>query len=200
MTRSTASNELEHRLRNLLAIVDAITRRTLTRSPEDRAIADTLSIRFAAVAAANDVLSDHPRGADICDIVDDALTPFGLNWDGRICVEGPPTPVEPGLSLVLRMVLHEMATNAVKYGALSNENGRVSVRWAVSAPYGEALAFSWVERSGFKLKRPRPPGFGSLMIRDALKYHVVCPPELSFSSDGLRFDFTARLSRDRDNH
>ena len=190
----TQGSELHHRLCNLLAVVDAITRRTLVNSAQERAVAETLSIRFAAIAAANDVFRVEAESGDIRDIVEDALSPFGLAWDGRIAVIGPSIVVGAALSLALKMVLHELATNAIKHGALSDERGRLVVTWTFSSPSCDAVSFRWVERSGFELLPQRRRGFGTTMIGRVLERHVDRPPEATFSAEGIRFAFTARLS------
>ena len=190
----TTVGELTHRLRNVLALVDAITRQTLIRSAADRAIAATLSKRFAALAAVNDVFLPGSCSADICDTVRDALAPFIQISDERIVVDGPPIVLDATLSLALRMILHELATNAVKHGALSDASGRLSIAWACSSTSRDAFSFSWIERSGFEIQPPTRRGFGTTLIGRVLRDHVDQLPEVNFDPDGVRFEFTARLA------
>ena len=186
------SHEADHRLRNLVAVMSAITRRTLNRSDSDRALAETLSLRFAAIAAANNVLIAGSRCADICDVVADALAPFGLSWDDRILIAGPNLVIDPAFTVSLRMVLHELATNAVKHGALADNDGRLMVSWSCPSSDPVAFAFCWEERCAAALEPPDDRGFGTAMISRVLARHVDAPPEAVFHPSGIRFQFKAR--------
>ena len=126
-------------------------------------------LRVEALAGAHDLLTmDNWRQANLSGLVQRALQPFSVTYGDRIVINCPDFPLRPQLAQTLALVLHELATNAVKYGALSNETGLVSVTW--SPIEGERLAgmLSWVETGGPQVSEPRRRGFGSHLIQRAL--------------------------------
>lgn len=123
-------NELNHRVKNTLATVQAIASQTLRGS--DPIIRQNLERRLLALAAAHDVLTHEKwEGASIDDVVSGALAPFGDNSDNRFTVSGPPLRLQPRAALALAMGLHELTTNALKYGALSGHDGHVTIDWRI---------------------------------------------------------------------
>lgn len=195
--RDLVADELEHRFRNLLAVVDAITRQTLGSSEAGRGVAKTLSRRIAALASANDLIRAEPTDARrIGELVEAALTPFGDGSSGQISGGGPDMVLEGGFALALTMVLHELATNALKHGALSVQGGRVSLCWRFTGPAEDEFTFAWVESDGPKLRAPAgPQSFGLWMIQHALAPHVRATPEHQHRPEGVAFTFTARIPR-----
>jgi two-component sensor histidine kinase len=134
--------------------------------------------RLQALANAHDVLTiqDNWRRAPLRDVVERALTAFEMS---RFTVVGPYVPVEAGKSLQLTMALHELATNAIKYGALSNATGRVRIEWTVlEAPAGSLLRITWEERGGPPVRPAARRGFGSRLIEVSLdRSKAVFAPE-----------------------
>jgi PAS domain S-box-containing protein len=162
--------EMKHRVRNTLATVQAIATQTLrSAASEDR---DAFLARLRALAGAHDLLTlERWNQAPIGDVVADALNAFQGSHGGRILIAGPKDAVlDAHKSMLLAMALHELATNAIKYGALSNESGRVSVSWDLM-PGDEAqrLKFVWREGGGPPVKLPERKGFGSVLIERALQ-------------------------------
>jgi PAS domain S-box-containing protein len=162
--------EMKHRVRNTLATVQAIATQTLrSAASEDR---DAFLARLRALAGAHDLLTlERWNQAPIGDVVADALNAFQGSHGGRILIAGPKDAVlDAHKSMLLAMALHELATNAIKYGALSNESGRVSVSWDLM-PGDEAqrLKFVWRESGGPPVKLPERKGFGSVLIERALQ-------------------------------
>jgi two-component system, chemotaxis family, CheB/CheR fusion protein len=160
--------EMKHRVKNSLATVQAIALQTMhSASPEERA---AFSARLHALGNAHDALTKGWDRANLRDIVEGALAPFQEEHRERFLVEGPDTVlVDATQSLLLAMALHELATNATKYGALSNRSGRVRLAWELS---GESpvprLKLSWMERGGPPVTPPEHKGFGSRLIERAL--------------------------------
>lgn len=181
--------ELEHRFRNVLTVVDAITRQTLRGARASPELADMLSIRIAALASANSLLAAKPvEPSSIVGVITTALAPFD-DGSGQITGSGPDVRLDPGITIALSMVVHELATNAIKHGALGAECGRVSVCWDFVGPSEEAFSFCWVERNGPEVRTPKHDGFGLRMIRAALAPYVRMPPHIQHRSEGIVFAF-----------
>lgn len=159
-------DELNHRVKNNLAIVQSIAAQTLRNQPEPRAFADLFTSRVTALARAHTLLTDAEwRGAALTELVETALKPFGRG--GRadpFCVDGPPVQVAPSTAVTLALVLHELATNAAKYGALSAPEGRVEIRWTTPEPQDLTVALDWRESQGPTVLPPTRKGFGSRLL------------------------------------
>lgn len=160
--------ELNHRVKNTLAIVQAIAGLTLRNTPEPAAFTAALSARLAALARAHSLLTRELwQGAALGDVVTAALAPFGA--DGRqhaIRIEGPAVIVRPNTAVTLSLVLHELATNALKHGALTAPLGQVSVAWSMAqAPDApRTVELLWGEQGGPPVAPPAKQGFGSRLI------------------------------------
>lgn len=160
-------NELNHRVKNTLATVQAIASQTLRGS--DATIRRTLEGRLMALAAAHDVLTRESwEGASLDDVVSGALAPFGSLEGGRIQVSGPLLRLWPRAALALAMGLHELSTNALKYGALSAGSGQVEIRWEVTQGASAQLRLAWTERGGPPVAVPAKRGFGTRLVERSL--------------------------------
>jgi two-component system CheB/CheR fusion protein len=167
--------EMKHRVKNSLATVQAIASQSLRSASEKERAAFVARLR--ALANAHDVLTqENWHRAPLRDIVNQALLPFG---DNRFTIAGPSVPIAADKSLQLTMALHELATNAVKYGALSNATGQVHIDWTVlDDPSGARLRICWEERGGPPVQPIDHKGFGSKLIEVSLeKSEVVFAPE-----------------------
>jgi PAS domain S-box-containing protein len=161
--------ELNHRVKNTLATVQALAAHTARNAQSAEDFRKRFEPRLLALSAAHDRLTRNDwRGADLRDVVADELKAPGA-IEGRATAEGPGVMLPPRVSLALSMALHELATNALKYGALSSENGRVKVNWTVErtpgTPYPTALRLSWIEHDGPRVEVPNGEGFGSRLLR-----------------------------------
>jgi PAS domain S-box-containing protein len=160
--------ELNHRVKNTLAIVQAIANLTLREAPDPAAFAVALSARLAALARAHSLLTRELwQGAVLGDVVAAALAPFGA--DGRqhaIRIDGPAVVVRPDAAMTLSLVLHELATNALKHGALTAPLGRVAVAWSMAEAAGapRRVELLWAEHGGPPVTPPARQGFGSRLI------------------------------------
>jgi two-component sensor histidine kinase len=160
-------NELNHRVKNTLATVQAITARTLRGI--DPAIRRTLEDRFLAIASAHDVLTHEKwEGAGLHDVAAAVLAPFGYPDPDRIGVRGPALMLRPGAALALAMGLHELATNALKYGAWSTASGRVELTWDLTHDTARQIRLAWQERSGPPVVPPLSRGFGTRLLERSL--------------------------------
>jgi PAS domain S-box-containing protein len=180
-------HELNHRVKNILAMVQAIAMQTLSAATSPGAARESLELRLVALAQAHDVLTRESwDGAELSDIIAAALAPHQTPAGRRFRVDGPQVRLEPKTAVSLAMALHELATNAVKYGALSVAGGWVAIGWtAEPAPDGVALRLDWAEHDGPPVRPPTHRGFGTRLIARSLAAEGgTC--ELAYPSQGAR--------------
>lgn len=157
------NEELSHRMKNTLAIVQAIATQTL-REVSERGAVTALTQRIGALSRANDaLLKTRWASAALNDVATATLAAF--DQAGRFHLSGPPLQIGPRATLSLSLLLHELATNAVKYGALSVPDGRVTISWSVEKGVEEdMLRVNWAEAGGPPVLQPSGKGFGSRLI------------------------------------
>ncbi len=188
-------NELNHRVKNTLASVQSIARQTLRAGhPPDQAM-ELFTARLVALSAAHNVLTrENWAGAALAEIAQEALAPFTTRGEGRIRIEGPEARVSARAAVGLAMALHELATNATKYGALSGEDGLVDLTWSVdTAGPIPRLALKWRERDGPPVARPERSGFGSRLLTQGLPGELDGTTDLEFDAAGVVCHITAPL-------
>ncbi|MCK0207780.1 response regulator [Starkeya koreensis] len=193
-TQRLLIGELNHRVKNTLASVQAIATQTLryTRSPEQ--FSATFSGRIQALARAHGMLSDSTwQGADLMDLVQDQLQ-LGAVDPQRLSASGPQVQLRPQTALRLALILHELSTNAIKYGAFSGPTGRVALTWSVAA---ERLQIRWQETGGPPVKAPVKRGFGSMLIENSVKPDGGSAA-VSYGGDGVLWDFLLPLGGEED--
>lgn len=174
------ANELTHRVRNTLATVQAIVGQSLRGAEDLDSAREAVNGRIIALAKAHELLTARSwSGANLNDLVGRAIAPFA---GGNILVEGPSLNVSPKQALALSLALHELATNAAKYGALSRPEGRVELRW--EAARGQ-LNLSWREKDGPTVASPSRCGFGSRLLDDVLARDLDGEARLEFAADGV---------------
>lgn len=179
-------NELNHRVKNTLATVQAVAWQTLRTARDLPSASEALDRRILAMAQAHDLLTSRNwTGANVSDIVTRALQAFP---PGRVTVSGAGVDLSPRHALALSLVLHELGTNATKYGSLSNSEGRVSVRWSVQD--GQLQLF-WEESGGPAVTLPTKTGFGSRMIEQLVVSELGGELKLDYAFSGLRCRMTA---------
>ena len=187
------NEELKHRVKNLLAVLGAVATQTFRNSSSQVDLEKYLG-RLAAFGRASDLLtSANWSEAPLHDVVTSALTPY-RSAEGRFKVSGPPLVIKSKQALALSLAIHELATNALKYGALTEANGRVSVTWATDD--GERtphFVFTWREFDGPPVAQPDAVGFGSRLISRVLKDDFGGSIELSYEPTGLVCQLTAPL-------
>lgn len=185
------NQELSHRLKNTLAMVQAIVGQTL-KSVTERDAVTALTARIAALSSAHDILLlDNWRKARLDHI---AQTVADLHsHDDQVEIEGPAVELSPRAGLSASLLLHELGTNAVKYGSLSREDGRVSLSWQIIRKEGERLLrLKWIESGGPCVSPPSRKGFGSRLIQAGLAGAGTV--EIDYSPDGLKACFTAPMA------
>lgn len=185
-------NELNHRVKNTLAIVQGIAWQSFRHSGAPRGAVESFEGRLAALAAAHDVLTRQSwEAASIASIVAGAVAPHHAG-DGRLTAEGPALELEPKAAVALGLAVHELATNAVKYGALSTDAGRVEVRWAVT---GRKLELTWRETGGPTVTAPLHRGFGARLLEQGLSEELGGRVRLEFLPQGVTCVVEATLDR-----
>ena len=166
--RELLINELNHRVKNTLATVQSVAAQTLKGNTVPATVRSALESRLLSMAGAHDVLTQQNwEGADLRNIVEKALSPF-MAPRREFDVDGPDIRLLPKSALAVAMAVHELATNAAKYGALSNGSGRISVQWAVAEQDAPHLQIVWTETGGPKVAAPSSKGFGSRLIERGL--------------------------------
>jgi PAS domain S-box-containing protein len=180
--------EVNHRSKNLMAVAQAIARQTATKHPQD--FLKRFSARLNAMAASQDLLVNNDwRSVDLAELVGAQLSAFADAVSNRIAASGPPLAVAAAAAQTLGMALHELATNATKYGALSTAAGQVQIRWDAHADEAGAQRFimSWTEKNGPPVRQPQRTGFGTSVIVKMVKASLGCEPDLQFAATGLRW-------------
>jgi two-component sensor histidine kinase len=182
MRQALLVRELQHRIKNVLAVVQSIVDISVARGRDLESVGKTLGGRLQALARAQDHVTSGPvNGVPMRDLVSAELAPFGSRWR----IDGTPFVVGSSFAQKLALILHELATNAAKYGSLSKPEGRVLVSWRVeqSPKSGELLKFSWIERGGPVVEPPAEQGFGMQLITELLGN----APSICFESSGFEF-------------
>ena len=175
-------NELNHRVKNTLALVQGLALQSFKDGRDMAEARDAFQHRLAALAAAHDLLTRESwEGATLGELVREALGLYN-GQEPRIAWDGPPVRLNPKAAVSLVMALHELCTNAAKYGALSAANGRVALRWAVE---GERLKIEWREQGGPTVAPPGRRGFGLRMIERALASDLSGSAVIAFEPGGL---------------
>jgi PAS domain S-box-containing protein len=170
-TQTLLLRELNHRSKNLLAVADAIVRQT-ARSTSPKEFVDRISRRLHALSINQDLMIEHNwRGADVSQIIQWQLASVIDNQANRVTLEGYPCVVTPRVAQALGLAIYELATNALKFGALSSPAGRVHIKWQAAARNGSReFKLSWRESGGPPAVRPRKKGFGSSIIEVTVAY------------------------------
>jgi two-component sensor histidine kinase len=189
------NEELKHRVKNTIAVIGAIAGQTLRGNGMDVQLS-AFHARLQAFGHAHDMLTAHDNaGLPVNEVVANALVPL-RSGRGRFAVEGADIALGPQQALSLALAIHELATNAAKYGALSNEAGRVRISWHRDDDPGEPLFhFDWRESDGPPVAAPSRHGFGSQLIRRVLAGDFGGDVTMDFAPDGLKLRLTAPMAR-----
>jgi two-component sensor histidine kinase len=182
------ARELQHRTKNLLAVIQAIASASLRESDGREAFFS----RLHALAAAQDlIINATGRGALMRDIVGNALESFGT----RVFIDGPEVFLNPNAAQGFALIMHELATNAAKHGAMTTDSGTVSVRWSLDASSSEpAVFFQWKERGGPPAAPPSRKGFGTVLLERAVATTGE-PPHFDYSQEGFTYEVRASLAQ-----
>jgi two-component sensor histidine kinase len=183
-------HELSHRSKNLLAVIQSISRRTARTTPTMEEFESRFGQRLQGLAASHDVLIRNSwQGAPLADLMRQQLVPFMDIQSSRVELTGPDIVVTAEATQAIGLAIHELATNAIKYGALSAPAGKVMISWAFAgeSPASRKLLLKWVERGGPRVSTPSRNGFGHLVIGEMIERSLNAKVVLEFMTEGLEW-------------
>lgn len=182
-------DELNHRVKNTLSTVQSIIRQAMRSNAAPQEIAEILKSRVTALSRSHDLLSrERWKSAGMWDIVRETLEPFRLKDEraDRIIINGANVRFPPKAAVALAIVINELATNAVKYGALSTEKGTIKIDWKIElTPSAPQLALTWQEAGGPTVTSPQKLGFGVRVIERGLAHELNATSQVEFLPDGV---------------
>lgn len=183
--RNSLTRELNHRVKNTLANVLSIIALTRRRADDVDTFATSLDGRIRALSATHDLLTQSDWGSTpVKSVIDAELLPYAQNDDHTVELIGPEVELAPNDALSLGLAMHELATNAAKYGALCRAGGKVSVHWRLVT--AELVRVEWLESGGPEVKPKRSRGFGTDLIERIVAHELRHPVELDFDPAGVR--------------
>jgi PAS domain S-box-containing protein len=178
--------EINHRAKNMLSVVDAIAHQTAAKTPDD--FIERFSERIQALSANQDLLIRNAwHGVEIEHLVRAQLAPFADLIGSRIVVRGPKLRLNAASAQAVGLALHELTTNAGKYGALSKDTGRLDVGWGTE---GETFTISWTERDGPQVCPPQRRGFGTVVMQEMAERSVNGRVDLDYAPSGVTWRLT----------
>ena len=188
--------ELAHRMKNTMAMIAAIAGQTFRSAETLEEAQSVLSERIATLGEAHSILTQSSwSSAPIQAVVEGALAPHRSGL-GTISLAGPPLRLAADLAMTLALAVNELATNAVKYGALSVEAGEVSISWSTGRPQSEdAFRFEWTERGGPPVIKPKRQGFGSRLVERVMAQKFHGEVELDYRPEGLHYLLTTTMAQ-----
>lgn len=179
------AREVDHRAKNALALVQSIIR--LTKASDQQAYVAAVEGRIRALSKAHNVLAQSRwQGANLQNLVDEEFAPYKTNDPNRIEFGGPETMLQPAAAQTLALALHELTTNAAKYGALSSLAGRLTLVWDIKDGY---LVLKWSETGGPLATEPKTQGFGSRIMRTSIERQLGGRITFDWQPDGLKCEF-----------
>jgi PAS domain S-box-containing protein len=190
-------DELNHRVKNTLAIVQGIAQQTFKDGVDAAKVRPVFEGRLHALSAAHNLLTrEHWTAVSLARVIGDAVAPHD-GAQGLFEIAGPDIPIPPKTAISLALAIHELATNAVKHGALSQASGRVAITWQVGADgTGERLRLCWQESGGPLVTTPERRGFGTRMIERGLSAELGGKATIEFAPAGLQCRVDAPLPQD----
>jgi PAS domain S-box-containing protein len=193
-------HELNHRVKNTLATVQSIAAQTLRNANSINGAKEALETRLFALSRAHDVLTrENWDAADLHEIVAQSIEPYLSYGANRILCEGPHVRIPPRMALAFAMAFQELATNAVKYGALRNERGRIAIRWSIEhSQNSSCLRVHWEEADGPPVRKPERLGFGARLIERSLAHDLNGTARIIFAPTGILCDVEAPLTQEEE--
>jgi two-component sensor histidine kinase/type II secretory pathway pseudopilin PulG len=184
--------EIDHRNKNLLMIIQSLVRQSALAASDKESLERSIVGRIQALAVAHDVLSEAKwQAADLRALAERELRPFA--GSGLVSVDGEPVRLPAKTAMTMAMVLHELATNATKYGALSSPEGRVEIAWRLSEDDPPHLKLSWTETGGPPVARPQAKGFGTTLLERSITHELGGAVALDYRPEGLVADIDLPL-------
>lgn len=193
MLHTLLVQELNHRVKNTLSVLQAIASQTFRSASKTERSA--FEGRLGALAKAHDLLSEERwHSADMQDVVRRVLAPYVLADPRRVRINGPNLPLAPPRAVIMSMILHELATNAAKYGALSNEAGTIDIAWqAMPEQARQKLQLTWIETGGPRVTEPTRKGFGTRLIERGARDQLGGTAAADFLPTGVVYTIESAL-------
>ena len=192
---TTMVAELNHRVKNILAIVQSVAAQTMRSSGSLDNFADAFTGRLKALAIAHDILTQTRWiGIGLSELLATVLAPYRTPEAPRVTISGPAVLLPARAVVPLSMVLHEMATNAAKYGALSTRRGGTDITWQSLGGVDRSVQLVWQERDGPKVKASASPGFGMKLIDRVISHDLDGKTKIDFNPAGVRCTLTFPIS------
>lgn len=185
--------EMRHRMKNLFGVIQSLAHRTAVEGRTAEQFRSDFLGRFAALMEAEDLAFSGQDGTALASLFDRVLAPYRSDPAAIAIEPGPAVKLPPRVLISLSLVIHELATNAVKYGALSAGGGAVRVTWGLDPARGD-LRITWVESGGPAVTPPERAGYGTELIRSVVSYSLGGSVELDYRSEGLLADIVIPLS------
>nr|WP_298100454.1 PAS domain S-box protein [uncultured Shinella sp.] len=186
-------NEMNHRVKNTLATVIAVARQTIGRDNANKGDIEAFTSRIGSLSRAQDLLVHGDwQNADLKAVIKQAISPYPAE---AFRIDGPSVPLPPKAVLSFSLALHELATNAAKYGALSVTVGRIAISWHYDPTVSPLLEFLWKERAGPLVTPPTRKGFGTLLVERLLAAEMRGSAHLSYDETGVMCTITADMSQ-----
>jgi PAS domain S-box-containing protein len=189
-------DELNHRVKNTLATVQSIAAQTLRSASSPANFKEAFEGRLLALSKTHDLLTRNAwRDANLHDIAKQELAPYRKNHDDRIVIEGPRVNLPARYAINLGLVLHELVTNAAKYGALATPTGQLDLKWSANGTSDGPLQLHlhWVEAGGPPVEPPKRQGFGSRLISRSIEGELSGSVAIDFAPTGIRYDISVPL-------
>jgi two-component sensor histidine kinase len=190
-------DELNHRVKNTLTTVQSIASQTLRTTDSPTQFREAFEGRLLALSKTHNLLTRKSwREAELRDIAEQELAPYRKPGDERVVLNGPDVKLPARYAINLGLVLHELVTNAAKYGALSNNAGHLDVTWSVdgSPDRPQQLRIHWTETGGPPVAPPKRQGFGSRLIRRSIEGELGGYMVLNFAEAGVSYDISVPLT------
>ena len=183
------AQEIHHRTRNLFAVVHSVVTRSFAGKRTVQEAEAAVSDRLYSLAQTHAMLMDKDlQGADLAQVIRTEMNPYS----GRVAIEGPHVPLGTKAAQNFALAVHELATNAAKYGALSKPSGTVQITWNIDQPTA-LLTFRWEERGGPRVAAPTRKGFGSAVLEQVMAVYCDQQPDVQFKEHGLAYTLTCSL-------
>lgn len=190
--RNLIIEELNHRAKNALCVAQAMVRQTVRNSVDLPATREAIDSRISALSQSHDLLTRSGwKGAGLTELVNDALKPFlSPEHDaGRLLIKGENIVMSPKATLALSIMFHELATNAVKYGAFSDQNGTIHIDWSIAkSSIGNQITIRWQESGGPLVSPPIRRGFGSQVLERGMRHELNAAVLLEHRRQGLFYE------------
>lgn len=184
------AREVDHRAKNALAVVQSIVR--LTRAPTIEEFTTAVEGRIRSLSLAHTILSlSRWQGADLSGLVEEELAPYRTADSSRIVASGPNVSLWPAAAQCLALAVHELVTNAAKYGALSTPTGRLTLDWSTASGN---LVLRWTEKGGLPCAAPSAPGFGMRIIKASIEGQLAGATSFDWGPNGVRCELTVPLA------